>query len=162
MSGAAFGLAPRNPFGIPAGVRIPGVKGGTVATEALSTVEGAFDRLDSPKFFSSEFKRNARIWIIGDVREQFNAPDGLYGVKLIGAASGRPRHSTSAPLNSRLVLVTGIFTLTFRPQDAISCACASPTASPASRAASVSLGSPISTSMVGAKTVVAATRRASR
>lgn len=76
------------------------VNGGTGKTglswdKALSTVEGAFDRLDSPKFFSSEFKRNARIWIIGDVREQFDAPDGLYGVKLIGAINGRPRHSTS-------------------------------------------------------------------
>lgn len=63
--------------------------------ESLSTVEEAFDRLDSPKFFSSEFKKNATIHILGDVREQFNAPDGLYGVKLRGAANGRVRHSTS-------------------------------------------------------------------
>jgi hypothetical protein len=62
---------------------------------ALSTVEGACDRLDNPKFFSSEFARNARIWIIGDVREQFTAPLGVYGVKVIGASNGRPRHSTS-------------------------------------------------------------------
>jgi len=61
----------------------------------LSTVEGAFDRLDSPRFFSAEFLKNATIHIIGDVREQFDAPDGLYGVKLVGAANGRPRHSTS-------------------------------------------------------------------
>lgn len=61
----------------------------------LSTVEGALDRLDTPKYFSAEFKKNARIWIMGDVREQFNAPDGLYGVKFIGAANGRVRHSTS-------------------------------------------------------------------
>lgn len=62
---------------------------------ALSTVEGACDRLDSPKFFSSIFARNARIWVIGDVREQFTAPLGVYGVKVIGASAGRPRHSTS-------------------------------------------------------------------
>lgn len=61
----------------------------------LSTVEGAFERLDVPKYFSAEFKKNATIWIMGDVREQFNAPDGLYGVKIRGAANGRARHSTS-------------------------------------------------------------------
>lgn len=62
---------------------------------ALSTVEGALDRLDSPKFFSAEFKKNATINIIGDVREQFNAPDNLYGVKFVGRESGRVRHATS-------------------------------------------------------------------
>lgn len=62
---------------------------------ALSTVEAALGRLDSPKFFSSEFVHNSRVFIRGDVREQFDAPDGLYGVKLIGQPNGRPRHSTS-------------------------------------------------------------------
>ena len=76
------------------------VNGGTGKTglswdKALSTVEGACDRLDNPRFFSSEFARNARIWVIGDVREQFTAPLGVYGVKVIGASGGRPRHSTS-------------------------------------------------------------------
>lgn len=63
--------------------------------KALSTVEEACARLDTPKYFSSIFARNATIWVIGDVREQFTAPVTVYGVKVIGASNGRPRHSTS-------------------------------------------------------------------
>lgn len=76
---------------------VNGTTGATGLTwdRALSTVEGACDRLDNPKFFSSAFARNATIWVIGDVREQFTAPVTVYGVKVVGASNGRPRHSTS-------------------------------------------------------------------
>lgn len=62
---------------------------------ALSTVEEAVGRLAAPKFFSAQFAKNASIYIIGDVREQFTAPSQLAGVRLVGAAKGRPRYSTS-------------------------------------------------------------------
>lgn len=38
---------------------------------------------------------NSVIYVVGDIREEITAPLGLYGVTIIGAAGGRPRHSTS-------------------------------------------------------------------
>lgn len=61
---------------------------------ALSTMDEAFDRLDSPKFFSSEFTDNARIFVVGTITEQLSTPLGVYGVKIIGAVGGTHRHGT--------------------------------------------------------------------
>lgn len=61
----------------------------------LATVEEATARLASPKFFGETYgPGNSRIFVVGDIREQFTAPLGVFGVKIIGATGGRPRHST--------------------------------------------------------------------
>ena len=51
---------------------------------AFASFTEAFTHIDS----------NDVIWAKGDIREQITAPLGIYGVKIIGAPSGRPRHST--------------------------------------------------------------------
>lgn len=67
--------------------------------KSLATVEEACNRLTSTsaKFYSPQAlfgAGNATIYVKGDIREQFLAPLGVHGVRIMGAASGRPRHST--------------------------------------------------------------------
>ena len=63
--------------------------------KCLASVEEATARLAAPKFFGADYgPGNSRIFVVGDVREQFTAPLGVFGVKIIGATGGRPRHST--------------------------------------------------------------------
>ncbi|HEY6021104.1 MAG TPA: hypothetical protein VIY48_14710, partial [Candidatus Paceibacterota bacterium] len=64
-------------------------------SNAFATMQAALDRLDTPKFFSAEQASNSRIWVAGCLKEHALAPLGVYGVQIIGAVHGRPRHSTS-------------------------------------------------------------------
>jgi hypothetical protein len=67
---------------------------GTDWSQPFSTMAEAFDRLDSPKYFSAEFANNARIFVIGTITEQLSTPLDVFGVRIIGAAGGTPRHGT--------------------------------------------------------------------
>lgn len=63
----------------------------------LATVAEACTRLGTPKGYTLPGQRkgsNSRIFVIGDVREHVSAPTDVFGVKIIGAFAGRPRHVT--------------------------------------------------------------------
>lgn len=68
---------------------------GLTPSQALATMEQAFDLLETWQADTPGSSSNATINVIGDVREQLTAPLGVYGVKIVGLVNGNQRNTTN-------------------------------------------------------------------
>lgn len=62
---------------------------------AFTTMAASFAELARMQALKAGSSSNATIYVLGDIREQITAPAGVYGVRIIGAANGGGRNTTS-------------------------------------------------------------------